>query len=225
VLISADYSQIELRVAAALSKDKGMIETFKQGIDLHQQTAAEMFGVPLDEVTKEQRSSAKTINFGVLYGMSPHGLSVATGMTREEAVTFIDRYFEIRQTLKKYIEDTKEFAHKHLYTETLLGRRRPCPEINSNNFQIRNGAERFAVNVPIQGSAADIIKLAMIALPGKLPGGAELLLQIHDELIVEADAKEGEKISKLMKETMEGIYDLGVPIVVDTAIGSNWGEL
>jgi DNA polymerase-1 len=234
VLVSADYSQIELRVAAALSKDKGMIETFKQGIDLHQQTAAEMFGVPLDQVTKDQRSSAKTINFGVLYGMSPHGLSVATGMTREEATAFIDRYFEIRQTLKKYIEDTKAFAHKHLYTETLLGRRRPCPEINSNNFQIRNAAERFAVNVPIQGTATgDIMKLAMIKLDGQFkelsgktnPPTAQILLQIHDELIVEADARQGEAVAKLMKETMENIYDLGVPIVVDTAVGSNWGEL
>ena len=225
VLVSADYSQIELRVAAALSKDKGMIETFNKGIDLHQQTAAEMFGVPLEEVTKEQRYSAKTINFGVMYGMSAHGLSVATGMKREDAVAFIERYFEIRSTLKEYIEGIKEFARTHEYTETLLGRRRPCPEINSNNFQIRNAAERMAVNVPLQGTAADIIKMAMIALAPKLPAGATLLLQIHDELITECDEKQAKAVAAVMRETMEGVYDLGVPIAVDTAIGHSWGEL
>jgi DNA polymerase-1 len=225
VLVSADYSQIELRVAAALSKDKGMIETFKKGVDLHQQTAAEMFNVPLDQVTKDQRYAAKTVNFGVMYGMSPHGLSVATGMTREEAVAFIDRYFEIRKTLKEYIEATKEFARKHEYTETLLGRRRPCSEINTNNFQIRNAAERIAVNVPLQGTAADIMKLAMIALVPKLPKGVQLLLQIHDELICEADATQADEVAKIMKDTMENVYDLGVPIVADTSIGKSWGEL
>jgi len=224
-LISADYSQIELRVAAALSKDQGMIETFKQGIDLHQQTAAEMYGIPLGQVTKEQRDSAKTINFGVMYGMSPHGLSVATGMNREEAQDFIKRYFEIRQPLAAYIEATKEFAREHEYTETLLGRRRPCPEINSSNFQIRNAAERMAVNVPLQGTAADIMKLAMIALAPKLPAGAQLLLQIHDELITEADESQAKAVAALMKDTMENIYDLGVPIAADTAIGHSWGEL
>ncbi len=202
-----------------------MIETFKKGIDLHQQTAAEMFGVPLDKVTPEQRYSAKTINFGVLYGMSPHGLSVATGISREEAVQFIERYFEIRKTLKEYIEGLKEFAHKNEYTETLLGRRRPSPEINSNNFLIRNAAERVAVNVPLQGTAADIIKLAMIALVPKLPEGAMLLLQIHDELIVEAEESQAEEVSYLMRDTMENVYDLGVPIAVDTKVGKSWGDL
>ncbi|TAK89058.1 DNA polymerase I [Patescibacteria group bacterium] len=225
VLVSADYSQIELRVAAALSKDEGMIKTFKDGIDLHQQTAAQMANIPLEEVTKEQRYSAKTINFGVLYGMSPHGLVVATGMTRDEANAFIERYFEIRGDLKKYIEETKEFARKNQYTETLLGRRRPCPDINSNNFMIRTAAERVAVNVPIQGTAADIMKLAMIALPPKLPEGAKLLLQIHDELIVECDQSQADKVQKILKDTMENVYDLGVPIAVDTAVGTNWGEL
>ncbi|HUC87153.1 MAG TPA: DNA polymerase, partial [Candidatus Saccharimonadales bacterium] len=225
VLVSADYSQIELRVAAALSKDPGMIKTFEQGIDLHQQTAAEMFGVPLEKVTKEQRYSAKTINFGVMYGMSPHGLSVATGMKREEAVAFIERYFEVRKTLKTYIEGIKEFARKNEYTETLLGRRRPCPEINSGNFQIRNAAERMAVNVPLQGTAADIMKLAMIALAPKLPKGAQLLLQIHDELIAECDEAQAKTVAAIMRETMENAYDLGVPIVADTAIGKSWGEL
>lgn len=225
IFVSADYSQIELRVAAALSQDEGMIETFRQGIDLHAQTAAEMFGIALDDVTKEQRYSAKTINFGVLYGMSPHGLSIATGMTREEATAFIDRYFEIRGDLKKYIEETKEFARKHEYTATLLGRRRPCPDIHSSNFAIRGGAERIAVNVPIQGTAADIMKLAMIEIDRRIEEPTKQLLQIHDQLILETDESQAEKVSKLLKETMENVYDLGVPIVADTSTGHSWGEL
>jgi len=225
VLVSADYSQIELRVAAALSKDEGMIETFKKGIDLHQQTAAELYGVKLDDVTKEQRYAAKTINFGVLYGMSAHGLSVATGMTREEALGFIARYFEVRPKLKQYIEDTKEFARKNEYTATLLGRKRPCPEINSKNHIIAAAAERMAVNVPIQGTAADIYKLAMIEVAPKLGEESKLLLQIHDELIVETDVDKADHVAKILKDTMEKAYDLGVPLAVDTDSGQNWGEL
>lgn len=225
VLVSADYSQIELRVAAALSKDNGMIETFKKGIDLHQQTAAELYGVKLDNVTKQQRYAAKTINFGVLYGMSAHGLMVATGMTREEAASFIARYFEVRAKLKQYIEDTKAFARKNEYTATLLGRKRPCPEINSKNHIISAAAERMAVNVPIQGTAADIYKLAMIAVAPKLDEDSKLLLQIHDELIVETPKDKADKVAKMLKETMEEVYDLGVPLAVDTDYGQNWGEL
>ncbi len=225
VLVSADYSQIELRVAAALAHDPDMIETFKSGIDLHQQTAAELYSVPLDKVTKDQRSAAKTINFGVLYGMSAHGLSVATGMDGKEAADFINRYFEVRPALAKYIEETKKFAFDNQYTATLFGRRRPCPEIRSTNFQIRSAAERMAVNVPIQGTAADIYKLAMIALDAKLEGNAQLLLQIHDELIVETSVDRGDEIAALMKQTMESVYDIGVPLAVDTAVGTNWGEL
>lgn len=225
VLISADYSQFELRIAASLSQDQGMIEAFQQGLDVHQQTAAEMYGVPLDKVTKEQRYNAKTINFGVLYGMSPHGLSVATGMTREEAVAFIERYFSVRQTLKTWIDGQIERAHKEECADTIFGRRRPLPEINSNNFQIRSGAERMAINMPIQGTQADLIKMAMITLAPKLPKETQLLLQIHDELIVEAPEKEAPAVAKIMKDVMEGVYDLGVPIVVDTATGHSWGEL
>ncbi len=225
VLVSADYSQIELRVAAALSGDKAMIKTFKDGTDLHQQTAAELFNVPLDEVTKDQRSAAKTINFGVLYGMSPHGLSVATGMDGKTAMEFINRYFDVRPKLRQYIEDTKAFAHEHQYTATIFGRRRPCPEIKSNNFNLRSSAERVAVNVPIQGTAADIYKLAMLAVVERLDDDCKLLLQIHDELIVEAPKEKGEAVAKLMKEVMEDVIDLGVPLAVDTEIGPNWGEL
>ncbi len=246
VFVGADYSQIELRVAAALSKDEAMIETFKSGVDLHQQTAAELYGVSLDKVTKDQRSASKTINFGVLYGMSAHGLSVATGMARDEALGFIKRYFEVRPKLAQYIEETKEFARKNEYTETLFGRKRPCPEINSNNHIVAAAAERMAVNVPIQGTAADIYKLAMIALVPKLgmaglsspigsdsapdPGsttrlGTQLLLQIHDELIAETDEDKGVEVAKVMKEVMENVYDIGVPLAVDTAVGKSWGQL
>lgn len=225
VLVSADYSQIELRVAAALSGDEAMLRTFKEGVDLHQQTAAELYGVPLDKVTKEQRYASKTINFGVLYGMSAHGLSVATGMPRDEAAKFINRYFEVRPKLASYIEDTKKFARQHEYTATLFGRKRPCPEINSNNFVLAGAAERMAVNVPIQGTAADIYKLAMIALADELDASSKLLLQIHDELIVETDAGQAEAVAATMKRVMEKVYDLGVPLAVDTAIGTNWGEL
>jgi len=225
VLVSADYSQIELRVAAALAGDEGMIETFKAGIDLHRQTAAELYGVELDGVTKAQRYAAKTINFGVLYGMSAHGLSVATGMEGKEAAGFIERYFEVRPKLRQYIEDTKKFAYDNQYTATLFGRRRACPEIRSSNFMLRSGAERMAVNVPIQGTAADIYKLAMIEVARRLENDSDLLLQIHDELIVETPAAKGEAVAGLMREVMSAVIDLGVPLAVDTAIGVNWGEL
>ncbi|HUD11931.1 MAG TPA: DNA polymerase I [Candidatus Saccharimonadia bacterium] len=225
VLVSADYSQIELRVAAALAKDEAMMQTFRDGIDLHQQTAAELFAVPLNDVTKEQRSAAKTINFGVLYGMSAHGLSVATGMDGKQAAAFIERYFEVRPKLREYIDATKKFAWENQYTATLFGRRRPCPEIRTNNFQIRQSAERVAVNVPIQGTAADIYKLAMIELVKRLDEDSKLLLQIHDELIVEAPEAKGEAVAAVMQEVMSGVIDLGVPLAVDTAVGKNWGLL
>jgi DNA polymerase-1 len=225
ILVSADYSQIELRVAAALAGDEAMMQTFREGVDLHRQTAAELYGVPLDDVSKEQRSAAKTINFGVLYGMSAHGLSVATGMDGKQSAAFIERYFEVRPKLRDYIDATKKFAWDNQYTMTLFGRRRPCPEIRSSNFQIRQSAERVAVNVPIQGTAADIYKLAMIALMKRLDDDSKLLLQIHDELIVETPEAKGEAVADMMREIMCGVIDLGVPLAVDTAIGKNWGLL
>jgi DNA polymerase I len=225
VLVSADYSQIELRVAAALSGDEAMKETFRQGEDLHAVTAAELYSVPLDQVTKEMRYNVKAVNFGVLYGMSPHGLSVATGMDGKEAAAFIDRYWELRPKLKAYIEATKKFAYEHEYTATLFGRRRPCPEIKSNNFVIRSATERMAVNVPIQGTAADIYKLGMIELARRLDDDCRLLLQIHDELIVEAPKAKAKAVEELMRDAMSVVIDLGVPLAVDTAGGTNWGEL
>ena len=225
VLVSADYSQIELRVAAALSGDQDMLKTFRAGADLHAATAAELYDVPIEQVTKTQRANVKAVNFGVLYGMGAHGLSVATNMTDKEAAGFIERYFAVRPKLHEYIETVKAFARANNYVETYFGRRRACPEVNSTNFNIRSAAERMAVNVPIQGTAADIYKLAMIEVAAKLPAGCSLLLQIHDELIVEAPAERGAEIASLLKGIMEGVIDIGVPISVDTTVGQNWGEL
>ncbi|HEX3082085.1 MAG TPA: DNA polymerase I [Candidatus Saccharimonadia bacterium] len=228
-LVSADYSQIELRVAAAMAGDKDMIETFKKGMDLHATTAAELYNVPLDQVTKDQRAAVKAVNFGVLYGMSAHGLSVATGMDMKESQGFIDRYFQVRPKLKEWIEATKKMAYEELYTATIFDRRRPCPAIQTNNYIVRQQEERVAVNVPIQGSAADIYKLAMIAVSEKLATGewgkSQLLLQIHDELIVECPEDRADDVAAMLKEVMEGVIDLGVPLSVDTAVGKNWGEL
>lgn len=225
ILVSADYSQFELRIAAALSHDQAMIKAFEAGVDVHAQTAAELYGVGLEEVSKEQRYNAKTINFGVLYGMSAHGLSVATGMSREEAAGFIKRYYEVRPALAEYIEKIKAETRKLEYAATLFGRRRPLPEINSNNHMIAAAAERMAVNVPIQGTQADIMKLAMIALAPLLDEATKMLVQIHDQLILETDMSQGEQVMKLMKQTLENVYDLGVPVVVETSMGGHWGEL
>ncbi len=225
VLISADYSQIELRLAAAMADDKPVIEAFREGADIHALTAAEMFGVDVSSVTKQQRYAAKTINFGILYGMNPHGLSVATGMSREEAKSFIDRYFEIRRGIAEYIERVKQQARQDGYTATIFGRRRPCPDVNSSNFITRMAAERAAVNMPLQGTAADMMKLAMIELATQLPVNAKMILQIHDELIVECDEKSVDDVVQVMRRVMENIHRFSVPIEVGVRIGKNWGEL
>lgn len=225
VLISADYSQIELRLAAAMADDKPVIEAFKAGADIHVLTAAEMFGVDAPSVTKQQRYAAKTINFGILYGMNPHGLSVATGMSRDEAKNFIDRYFEIRRGIAEYIERVKQQARQDGYTATIFGRRRPCPDVNSSNFITRMAAERAAVNMPLQGTAADMMKLAMIELAAQLPANAKMILQIHDELIVECDVAAADDVVQVMRRVMENIHQFSVPIEVGVRIGKNWGEL
>lgn len=228
MFVSADYSQIELRLAAAMAHDKQMIEDFKSGIDIHTLTAAQMNGVKPEEVTKDQRYGAKTINFGVLYGMNTHGLSVATGMNYEESKEFIDKYFELRKGVAEYIKKLKKQALEEGYTETLYGRRRPCPDVKSSNFIVRSAAERQAVNMPLQGTAADMMKLAMIQLApklSKLDGEAHMILQIHDELIVECDEKLVEEVKQLLRDTMEQVITLKVPIEVGEAVGSNWGEL
>jgi len=226
VFISADYSQFELRLAAFLAGDEDMIETFNSGEDIHTRTAAEVYGVALDDVTPAMRSAAKTINFGVLYGMSPHGLSVATGMNMNDAKNFIDRYFASRKPLVEYIEKIKAQAKKNGFVETYYGRIRPMPDINSPNFIIRSGAERQAVNLPIQGTEADIMKKAMVAVENILPKGAEQLLQIHDSILVECPENDSQKLANDIKQTMENIApEIKIKLAVDVKIGNNWSEL
>ena len=225
VLVSADYSQIELRLAAALADDKPMIQAFKSGADIHTLTAAEMFNIAPAKVTKDQRYAAKTINFGVLYGMNPHGLSVATGFDYDKAREFIDRYFGLRKGVAEYIAKVKKMAHDDGYTETIFGRRRPCPDVRSSNFIVRAAAERAAVNMPLQGTAADMMKIAMINLHNKLPQKANLILQIHDELIVECDEDQAKSVAKLMKSEMENVHKFAVPIEVEVRHGKSWGDL
>jgi DNA polymerase-1 len=226
VFVSADYSQFELRLAAVMAGDTDMIETFNSGADIHTRTAAEVYGVALDDVTKDMRSNAKTINFGVLYGMSPHGLAVATGMTFGDAKEFIDRYFASRQPLVDYIAKLKKQAHDVGYVETLFGRRRPTPDVKSSNFIVRQAAERQAVNMPIQGTEADLMKMAMIAVDKKLPNDCVQLLQIHDSILVECPETRAEEVETLLKDIMENIYPkLGISLSVDVHAGNNWGEL
>ncbi len=227
-LVSADYSQFELRLAAVMAGDEELIAMFNRGADIHMATAAMVYGREQEDVTKGMRRAAKVINFGILYGMSPHGLSVATGMTREQAMVFIDRYKSVRQPLFDYMEKTRQLAHDQGYVETLLGRRRPSPDVRSGNFMVRQAAERAAVNMPIQGTEADLMKLAMVRidqlLAAKYPR-ARQLMQVHDSILVEAPEDEAEAVGQLLKETMEDIYELPVRLDVDITIGDNWGEL
>jgi DNA polymerase I len=225
VFVSADYSQFELRLAAVLSHDKKLINDFNGDVDIHTKTASEVYGIPMDDVTKNQRRDAKVINFGVLYGMSPHGLSAATGMGFGEAKRFIDHYFELRAPVRKFIDDTLEQAKTEGYVETYFGRRRPTPDVSSSNFMVREGAKRAAANMPIQGTEADLMKLAMLEVDEKLGDLGEQLLQIHDSVLVECPKENAEKVGELLKNTMENVYpDLGVMIRVDVSIGKNWGE-
>jgi len=226
IFISADYSQFELRLAAALAGDQEMINDFNGDVDIHTKTASEVYGIPMDDITKSQRRAAKVINFGVLYGMSPHGLSAATGMNFIEAKKFIDKYFELRLPIRKYIDDTLNRARTDGYVETYFGRRRPTPDIQSSNFMVRQGAERAAANMPIQGTEADLMKLAMLEVDRKLDGMGEQILQIHDSILIEAPAENADKIAELLKTTMENIApQLGIRLKVDVSIGKDWGEL
>jgi DNA polymerase-1 len=228
-LVSADYSQFELRLAAAMSGDDDMVAQFNRGADIHVTTAAQIYGRELEDVTKQQRSAAKTVNFGVLYGMSPHGLSAATGMSFEQARHFIDEYFKLRGPLIGYLDGLKEMARNDGYVETLFGRRRPMPDIKSSNFMVRSGAERAAMNMPIQGTEADLMKMAMVAVDNELAKQvptAKQLLQIHDSILVECDDADAETVAGILKKTMENIYpELPVKLLVDASSGDNWGEL
>jgi DNA polymerase-1 len=226
VLISADYSQFELRIAAAMSRDELMIKAFNEDRDIHTETAALIQGIPVDQVTKEMRYAAKAVNFGILYGQGVHGLSEGTGISYAEAKHFIDKYFEVRPALRGMIDTFKDQAKNRGYVETLLGRRRPTPDAQSSNFMVREGALRAAINMPIQGTAADLTKMAMTAIESKLPEGAFQIMQIHDSIMVECREADAEMVATMMQETMKGIYpDLGVNLKVDVAIGKNWGEL
>ncbi|MBC7868606.1 DNA polymerase I [Candidatus Saccharibacteria bacterium] len=226
VFVSADYSQFELRLAAVLAGDQEMINDFNGDVDIHTKTASEVYGIPMDDVTKSQRRAAKVINFGVLYGMSPHGLSAATGMNFTEAKKFIDRYFELRSPIRKYIDQTLNKARTEGYVETYFGRRRPTPDIQSSNFMVRQGAERAAANMPIQGTEADLMKLAMLEVDRKLDGMGEQILQIHDSILIEAPAENADKIAELLKTIMENIApQLAIRLRVDVSIGKDWGEL
>lgn len=227
MLMAADYSQIELRVIAALAKDEAMIAAFKNGEDIHQATAAKVFNVPLEEVTRAQRSNAKTVNFGIVYGVSAFGLSQQTDMNRTEAKAAIDGYFATYPGIKKYIDDQVKFAREHGYVETVTGRRRYLNDIESRNAVVRTHSERNAVNAPIQGSAADIIKLAMIAVDRAMREAgmqSRMLLQVHDELVFEALESELDALKDLVVQHMERAYELEVPMVAEVGTGSNWLE-
>jgi DNA polymerase-1 len=238
VFVSADYSQFELRIAAAMSNDTGMIEAFNADRDIHTETAALIHGIKADDVTKDMRYAAKAVNFGILYGQGVHGLSAGTGISYAEAKQFIDKYFEVRPNLKGMIEKFREQALNRGYVETLLGRRRPTPDAKSSNFVVREAAFRAAINMPIQGTAADLTKLAMIRVQSRLSeefgstryddhtGAPQMLLQIHDSIMVECNDADAEQVGTIMKDVMEQVYpELGVNLRVDVATGKAWGDL
>ncbi|MDP3954407.1 MAG: DNA polymerase I [bacterium] len=230
LLTAFDYSQVELRVAAHLAKDKKMIEAFRAGEDIHTATAAEIFGVSKDKVDKEMRRQAKALNFGVLFGMGPIGFMRSSGVDRSTAREFIDRYFEKFSGVARYIEETKQKAHRDGYVETLFGRKRPMQDIYSTMPQVRAYAERMAVNMPIQGTEADIMKLAMIKVYEYLKENfkkedVRMLLQVHDELVIEVKEDIVKKISPEIKRLMESVCELDAPLVVDVKSGHNWQEM
>ncbi len=227
VLLSADYSQIELRILAHLSDDDELCEAFRQGVDIHDQTSSKIFNVPLSEVTSEMRRKAKVANYGILYGMSAAKLAADVGIERGEADSFIKHYFEVLPRVKEYIDSTIEEACRNGYVTTIMNRRRYIPDINSRNIGVRRFAERTAINTPIQGSAADLIKIAMIQVDRQMAGSglaSIMILQVHDELLFEVPANEVQRMKSLVKEIMESAYPLKAPIVADVRVGRNWLE-
>ena len=226
-LVAADYSQIELRIMAHLSEDRGLLDAFSQGLDVHKATAAEVFGVELDDVTSDQRRSAKAINFGLIYGMSAFGLAKQLGISRQSAQEYIDLYFERYPGVLRYMEKTKEFARENGYVETLFGRRLYLPEINARNGMRRQGAERTAINAPMQGTAADIIKHAMIRVDQWLQQGdidARVIMQVHDELVLEVAEDQLDALVAGITEQMSTAAELRVPLLVEAGVGNNWDE-
>lgn len=227
-LVSADYSQIELRVLASLSKDETMIDSFKHNIDIHTKTASEVFGVAIDEVTKLQRSNAKAVNFGIVYGISDYSLSQDLDIPRKEAKSYIDGYLRTYPNIAKYMDEIIKQAKEQGYVDTLFHRRRYIPELKSSNFNVRSFGERIALNTPIQGTAADIIKIAMINVYNRLKSEklkSKMILQIHDELIIEALDDEIDLVENILKEEMENAVKLDVMLLVDVEVGNSWYEV
>jgi len=227
VFVSADYSQFELRLAAVMAQDQKLIDDFNGDLDIHVATAAEVYNVPIESVTKDMRRHAKTVNFGVLYGMSPHGLSIATGMTMHEAKLFIEKYFELRAPIRAYMDNVVVRGLEDGYVSTIFGRRRPTPDLKSSNFIVREAAKRAAINMPIQGTEADLMKMAMLAVEEKLLQEqlGEQILQVHDSILVECPEENSQKVAELLKDTMENIYKLPVKLSVDVSSGTTWGDL
>ena len=224
-ILSADYSQIELRILAHITKDKTLIESFEQGFDIHTRTAAEVFGLPIDEVTENHRRQAKTINFGIIYGMGPHKLSGQLGIKRDVAKRYIENYLAKYPGVKEYMEGIARSAEKDGFVTTIMGRRRSIPEIKSDNFNVREGARRIAINTPIQGSAADFIKLAMVKIHDHMKDmKSRMILQVHDELVFEVADNELEAVKDMVKSEMENAYHLLVPVHVDIGVGKSWAE-
>jgi DNA polymerase-1 len=227
VLVSADYSQIELRIIASVSEDPGMMEAFTNGLDIHTATASKVFGVPLEQVDGDMRRKAKTVNFGIIYGISAFGLSERVGISRGEAAEIIEAYFAQFPGIKKYMDDTIHFCRENGFVKTLMGRRRYIRDINSQNRTVVGFAERNAINAPIQGSAADMIKIAMIKVEERLRKEnlqSRMILQVHDELLFDVPKNEVQLLMELVKHEMETAMPLKVPVVVEAGSGKNWLE-
>ena len=227
VFVDADYSQIELRILAHCSGDDMLINAYRQAQDIHRITASQVFHVPFDEVTDLQRRNAKAVNFGIVYGISSFGLSQDLSISRKEAAEYIEQYFLTYPGIKTFLDNTVASAREHGYVETLFGRRRPMPELKSSNYMQRSFGERVAMNAPIQGTAADIIKVAMIGVSRRLKEKqmkSRLVLQVHDELLIETYIPELKQVEEILKEEMERAADLKVPLLVDMHTGNNWYE-
>jgi DNA polymerase-1 len=224
-IVSADYSQIELRIMAHLSGDKSLVEAFTNGEDVHRHTASEVFDTPRDQVTSEQRRYAKVINFGLIYGMSAFGLAQNLQIERSAAASYMDKYFARYPGVAHYMERTRSEAREQGYVETVFGRRLWLPDIRSSNMQRRQGAERQAINAPMQGTAADLIKLAMVEVQAWLEGeklATKLIMQVHDELVLEVPETELDRVKSNVEKLMMGVAKLDVPLVVDAGVGENW---
>lgn len=227
VFVDADYSQIELRVLAHMSGDESLIQAYREAKDIHRTTASQVFHIPFEEVTDLQRRNAKAVNFGIVYGISSFGLSQDLSISKKEAADYIERYFETYPKIKAFLDSLVGDAKEKGYSVTIYGRRRPLPELSSSNFMQRSFGERVAMNAPIQGTAADIIKIAMIRVHDRMQREglkSRLLLQVHDELLIEAEKSELERVQKILKEEMQGAASLAVSLEVDMHTGNNWYE-